>query len=46
MMADDWVVPLVPLKLSLIIPNKAMLQVLIVTSGSKNMYYSLCEFYS
>ena len=25
MMADDWVVPLVPLRLSVIIPNKAML---------------------
>ena len=24
MMADDWVVPLVPLRLSVIIPNKAV----------------------
>ena len=46
MMADDWVVPLVPLRLSVIIPNKAMPQVLIVTLGGKNMYYSLCELYS
>ena len=35
MMTDDWVVPLAPLRLSLIIPNKAMLQVLVVTLGSK-----------
>ena len=46
MMADDWVVPLAPLRLSVIIPNKAMPQVLIVISGGKNMYYSLCELYS
>ena len=46
MMADDWVVPLAPLRLSFIIPNNAMPQVLIVTLGSKNMYYSLCELYS
>ena len=36
MMADDWVVPLVPLRLSVIIPNKAVSQALIVTSGGKN----------
>ena len=46
MMADDWVVPLVPLRLSVIIPIKAVPQVLIVTLGSKNRYYSLCEWYS
>ena len=46
MMADDWVVPLVPLRLSVIIPNKAVPQALIVTSGGKNRYYSLCEWYS
>ena len=45
MMADYWVVPLAPLRLS-VIPNKAMLRVLIVTSGGKNMYYLLCELYS
>ena len=33
------------LRLSVIIPNKAMLQVLILTSGGKNMYYLLCELY-
>ena len=46
MMADDWVVPLAPLRLSVIIPNKAVPQALIVTSGGKNRYYSLCEWYS
>ena len=45
-MMADVVVPLAPLRLSVIIPNKAMPQVLIVTSGGKNMYYSLCELYS
>ena len=46
MMADDWVVPLVPLRLSVITPNKAVPRALIVTSGSRNRYYSLCEWYS
>ena len=46
MMADDWVVPLAPLMLSVIILNKAVPWTLIVTSGGKNRYYSLCEWYS
>ena len=46
MMADDWVVPLALLGLSVIIPNKAVQQALIVTLGGKNRYYSLCEWYS
>ena len=46
MMADDQVVPLAPLRLSVIIPNKAMPWALIVTSGGKNRYCSLCEWYS
>ena len=40
MMADDWVLPLAPLRLSVIILNKAMLQALLVTSGGRNRYYS------
>ena len=40
MMADDWVLPLVPLRLSVIILDKAMLWALIVTSGGRNRYYS------
>ena len=45
-MADDWVVPLVPLRLSVIIRNKAVLQAWMVTLGGRNRYYSLCEWYS
>ena len=41
MMADDWVLPLAPLRLSVIIPNKAMPWALLVTSGSRDRYYSL-----
>ena len=33
MMADDWVLPLAPLRLSVIILNKAMLRALLVTLG-------------
>ena len=40
MMADDWVLPLVPLGLSVIILDKAMPQALMVTSGSRNRYYT------
>ena len=40
MMADDWVLPLMPLRLPVIILNKAMLRALLVTSGSRNRYYS------
>ena len=46
MMADGWVVPFVPLRLSVIIPNKAVLWALIVTYSGKNRYCSLCEWYS
>ena len=42
MMADDWVLPLAPLRLSVIILDKAMLQALMVTSGGRNRYYSKC----
>ena len=40
MMADDWVLPLVPLVLSVIILDKAMPQALLVTLGGRNRYYS------
>ena len=40
MMADDWVLPLAPLRLSVIILDKAVLRALRVTSGGKNRYYS------
>ena len=40
MMVDDWVLPLTPLRLSVIIPNKAMPQALRVTSDGQNRYYS------
>ena len=40
MMVDDWVLPLVPLRLSVIIPNKVIPQALIVTSGGRSRYYS------
>ena len=47
MMADDWIVPLAPLSLSVIIPNKAVPQALIVTLGGKNWVVLLgygCNF--
>ena len=35
MMADDWVLPVAPLRLSVIIIDKAMLQALMVTLGAE-----------
>ena len=40
MMADDWVLPLAPLRLSVIILDGAMPQALMVTSDGRNRYYS------